>query len=95
MNCTIMLLSSMGNPSCIPFGSSAKQYVNNKMKIQYKPIGQKVVERLVKPQGVIFAEYYFYLISHIHDKEFDSPTPYRLDRIASYEITKEKIHLPL
>jgi len=64
------------------------------VKIQYKPIGQKVVERLVKPQGVIFAEYYFYLISHIHDKEFDSPTPYRLDRIVSYEITKEKFTFP-
>ncbi len=59
------------------------------VKIRYKPLEQEVVERVIEPQGVIFAEYYFYLISKIHGKEYESPIPYRLDRIISYEICEE------
>lgn len=63
------------------------------VKLFYRRLGNKVVQRVVKPQGVIFAEYYFYLIGDIHDKDFKRPIPYRLDRIVSYEIMDEKFTL--
>lgn len=64
---------------------------NHKLvKISYRRSDQEVVERLIEPQGVIFSEYYFYLIANIHNKDFDSPNVYRIDRILSYQITEDK-----
>lgn len=37
--------------------------------------------RVVEPQGIIFSEYYFYLIACIHDAHYDFPAIYRVDRI--------------
>ncbi|WP_378956357.1 helix-turn-helix transcriptional regulator [Pelosinus sp. sgz500959] len=64
------------------------------VKISYRRIDQEVVERLIKPQGVMFAEYYFYLIGNIHDKDFNDPSVYRIDRILSYQITEDKFSFP-
>jgi len=60
------------------------------INISYKRTDQEVVERLIKPQSVIFAEYYFYLISYICDQDPEMPIPYRLDRIIDYHITGER-----
>ncbi|WP_378956005.1 helix-turn-helix transcriptional regulator [Pelosinus sp. sgz500959] len=43
-----------------------------------------IVERIVEPQGIIFSEYYFYLIAYIHGKDYEFPAIYRLDRIHEY-----------
>lgn len=64
---------------------------------------QAVVKRKLKPVGIMFSEYYFYLTAFIDDKEvrkdFDvmndpSPTIYRIDRIEGLKILKEKFHVP-
>ena len=51
------------------------------------------VERLVQPVGIMFSEYYFYLIAFrcaSEDtpdvKKYDDPTIFRLDRIHEYEV---------
>lgn len=66
----------------------------NLVKISYKRVNQEIVERLIKPQGVIFAEYYFYLIGYLDEKADDFPIPYRLDRLLSYQVTKNKFSFP-
>ena len=63
----------------------------------------KVVNRYLKPAAIMFSEYYFYLTAFIDDEEvqkgFDvindsSPTIYRIDRIQSVKVSKERFHIP-
>lgn len=55
--------------------------------------GYEDVERLVQPVGIMFSEYYFYLIAFRCEsedtpdvKKYDNPTIFRLDRINEYEV---------
>lgn len=51
------------------------------------------VKRVVKPIGILFSEYYFYMLAYIKwNEESDgeqSPTIYRIDRIISANILKK------
>lgn len=51
-------------------------------------------ERLVKPVGIIFSEYYFYLIAYPIKTNFDFPTVYRIDRIQQFKQTSESFKVP-
>lgn len=66
------------------------------MEIQYEKIGGQIVNRTIEPVGLMFSEYYFYLVGFLRnvDKKetFDNPddlfpTIYRVDRILSFSIT--------
>ena len=46
----------------------------------------------VKPVGIMFSEFYFYLITYIDGK--DGPTVFRIDRIQSYAPTGERFSVP-
>lgn len=60
------------------------------LKIRYhKESNGETVERVVEPQSVLFAEYYFYLIAYIQGSGHDFPAIYRLDRIEAYEPLEE------
>lgn len=59
--------------------------------------------RRIQPVGILFSEYYFYLASFIEgiDKKEHfanpadrSPTIYRIDRIASFTVTKDRFNIP-
>ena len=50
----------------------------------------EIVKRILEPLGVIFSEYYFYLIGSISGKNYDFPTVYRIDRIQEYTILDKK-----
>lgn len=63
----------------------------------------QIVKRTVEPVGLMFSEYYFYLMGIItdhstreafHKKNDPYPTIYRLDRIRSIEETGEKFSVP-
>ena len=69
-----------------------------KMEVDYIRMDKKVVKRIIEPVGLMFSEYYFYLLGHIEnidkEKHFQNkydiyPTIYRLDRIESYKILDE------
>lgn len=51
-------------------------------------------ERKVKPVGIIFSEYYFYLTAYPIGKEFDYPTIYRIDRIEQFDQTSISFKVP-
>lgn len=68
---------------------------HNQMEIKYKKMDGTFVTRVVNPVGLMFSEYYFYLLAHIvnidKEKYFDNkddvfPTIYRVDRIDSFKI---------
>lgn len=74
------------------------------VELEYRRIKDKtVVKRKVKPVGIMFSEYYFYITAFIDDKEvcenFDVindafPTIYRIDRIVSYKVLEDRFKMP-
>lgn len=58
--------------------------------IQYQKEKQvDTVKRTLKPVGLIFSEYYFYLLAYQMNRNLDFPTIYRVDRIESCHVTEE------
>lgn len=65
------------------------------LKINYlKPRASTTISRTLGPCGLIFAEYYFYLIAYVMDSGYDFPAAYRLDRIQSYSVTDQHYRIP-
>lgn len=70
-----------------------KQQVLN---ISYYKVGingklqEEISSRIIHPQGLLFSEYYFYLIAFIEGKSYEYPAVYRVDRIEELIITGEK-----
>lgn len=68
----------------------------NILDIEYCKMGtdgkiqEKVSKRTVHPQGLLFSEYYFYLIAFIDGKSYEYPAIYRVDRIKDLAITDRK-----
>lgn len=64
------------------------------IKINYKKENDdKAIERKLRPQGIVFSEYYFYLVAYIHGKDYKYPTIYRLDRIVNIKTVNEKFRV--
>lgn len=53
-------------------------------------VEEEVSRRTVCPQGLLFSEYYFYLVAFIEGKSYEYPTIYRVDRIKDLIVTDEK-----
>lgn len=51
---------------------------------------EEVSRRIICPQGILFSEYYFYLIAFIDGKNYEYPAIYRVDRIKDLIITDRK-----
>lgn len=54
----------------------------------------KSKKRIIKPMGIMFSDFYFYLVGYIADKNTTNPTIYRIDRISSYKVLDEKFQTP-
>lgn len=50
-------------------------------------VEKNIIKRLIRPQGLLFSEYYFYLIGFIEGKSYEYPTIFRVDRIENLRIT--------
>ena len=48
----------------------------------------------IKPVGIMFAEFYFYLLAWLADESKDFCTVFRVDRIADMEVTGETFSIP-
>lgn len=48
----------------------------------------------LRPVGLVFNEFYFYLLARIAGKEKENPAVFRVDRLTNLEITKEIFTLP-
>lgn len=69
------------------------------LEIEYRKLkGQEPVKRIIEPVGLMFSEYYFYLVGFIRDidrqQAFENPddlfpTIYRVDRVMSFRETGE------
>jgi predicted DNA-binding transcriptional regulator YafY len=63
------------------------------LSINYAKTDGASVAREVKPVAIIFSEFYFYIVAYILDKEYDSPTVFRVDRIINYKAKEEKFYI--
>lgn len=67
-----------------------------------KQKNNEIVERKLKPVGIMFSEFYFYLTAYIDDapvEEFQNPddtfpTIYRIDRLMEYSVSDEHFRVP-
>ena len=84
-------------------GEALRQH--KEVEIDYKkPSDGSLVHRVLRPAGIMFSEFYFYLAGFIVPKEEDSfkeevekdpfPTIYRIDRIESLEVTDKHYNVP-
>ena len=71
------------------------------VEIEYERLkAPRLVKRKIKPVGIMFSEYYFYLAAFLEDKEgFENPddlfpTIYRIDRIKSFRVLEEHFSVP-
>ena len=78
---------------------------HKEVEVDYrKPGDGSLVHRVLRPAGIMFSEFYFYLAGFIVPKEDDSfkeevekdpfPTIYRIDRIESLEVTDRHYNVP-
>lgn len=68
-------------------------------KLWYKKLKEEQpVLRLVKPVGIMFSEFYFYLIAFIEEDrkepKYLSPAIYRMDRIHSFHVLDKHFSVP-
>ena len=70
-----------------------------KVEIAYKKMDGNMVRRVIDPVGLMFSEYYFYLLAHIENIDKEKyfcnkddlyPTIYRLDRIEDFQVLNKK-----
>ncbi|WP_054768397.1 helix-turn-helix transcriptional regulator [Lysinibacillus parviboronicapiens] len=65
------------------------------IKIDYLREGESIpAEKILKPLGVIFSEYYFYLIAYDSKHEKDLPIVYRIDCIQHFLELDKKFQIP-
>ena len=78
-------------------GSAMRSHQNVKLWYEKLKADQPVM-RIVKPVGIMFSEYYFYLIAFIEkgeeEAEYLSPAIYRIDRIHSFHVLDSHFSVP-
>ena len=84
--------------NCIwDLGQAIKE--KKKVEIAYKKMDGNMVRRVIDPVGLMFSEYYFYLLAHIENIDKEKyfcnkddlyPTIYRLDRIEDFQVLNKK-----
>jgi predicted DNA-binding transcriptional regulator YafY len=62
--------------------------------IRYSRLDGAAREHKIKPVGIMFAEFYFYLIAFMADDSKTSPTTFRVDRIGEATVTNENFFVP-
>lgn len=61
------------------------------VKLLYLKMDTEIpAKRIIEPQGILFSEYYFYLIAYDQGVERDYPRIFRLDRIKECTILTQK-----
>ena len=69
------------------------------IEVEYVKMNKEKVIRTIRPAGIMFSEFYFYMVGFLDDKElrkqFDNPddpfpTIYRIDRMESVKVLDEK-----
>lgn len=82
----------------LEYAVKKQQYV----EIEYRKQTGETVLRKVKPVGIMFSEFYFYLTAFMEEEEKKNfknpedtfPTIYRIDRIENFKVLEEHFRVP-
>lgn len=67
----------------------------NQIQVSYKKESENIAQtKILKPVGLIFSEFYFYLIAYQSNEDLDFPKTYRVDRIEKVKILTNKFQFP-
>ena len=68
-----------------------RQTITNQqiIEIDYQRADKKIKQHKVKPVGIVFSEFYFYLLAFPMDVTIEYPIIFRVDRIETIKITNE------
>lgn len=64
--------------------------MHREVKVRYRRQDNSVREYNIRPLGLVFNEYYFYVIGEIVGKENNHSIVFRVDRFEEYKITETK-----
>jgi len=64
------------------------------IEMTYKRADETVKSYDVKPVGIMFSEFYFYLIAFMGDGTKSFPTTFRVDRIVGFRPAEQKFEIP-
>lgn len=64
--------------------------MHREVKVKYRRQDNNIREYYIRPLGLIFNEYYFYVIGEIVGKQNNNSIVFRVDRFDKYEITENK-----
>ena len=71
------------------------QYQEQKtINLSYQRMDGKISDWVIEPLGLIFSEFYFYLIARVHDSNYDDPAIFRIDRIKAWVKTAQQFAVP-
>lgn len=65
-----------------------------KVEVRYERQDGKIKEYKLIPLGLVFSEYYFYLVGEISGKDNKHSIVFRVDRFHKYDITNETFSMP-
>ncbi|WP_147054456.1 helix-turn-helix transcriptional regulator [Sporosarcina luteola] len=70
-------------------------HLKRSVKMEYtKELAMEVGVRTIQPVGLIFSDYYFYLLAYSSNDDLDLPKIYRIDRITNYKVLDEQFKIP-
>jgi predicted DNA-binding transcriptional regulator YafY len=64
------------------------------LSVRYTAANGEEFARELEPVGIMFSEFYFYLVAFIKDAPKEFPAIYRIDRIKSYDVEAEHFFKP-
>ncbi|MBM7635530.1 helix-turn-helix transcriptional regulator [Streptococcus saliviloxodontae] len=64
------------------------------IEITYRRADNKIKHHEVKPVGIVFSEFYFYLLAFQMDETIKYPTVFRIDRIRTVRVTNRTFPIP-
>lgn len=64
------------------------------VEVRYQRQDGQTKEYTLKPLGLVFSEYYFYLVGEVDRKDKNYSVVFRVDRFQKYDITEGKFSMP-
>lgn len=64
--------------------------MHREVKVKYRRQDDNIKEYYIRPLGLVFNEYYFYVIGEIVGRENKNSIVFRVDRFVEYKITEKK-----
>lgn len=84
-----------GKPLLNPLWRLAESVARQKVvRFSYKRLDDTVRRHEVKPVGIMFSEFYFYLIAFMADDSKKFPTVFRVDRMDDLEELEQGFYVP-